>query len=171
MRPQSVETPRSAEPKWKNDFPLDYGEDEHVSRREFAKFLVLTSLGLFVGNCWIALKQWFGPSKGGFPQIRIAALDQIRIGEMLQFRYPDEKSPAILIRLSETELVAYGQKCTHLSCAVYWEPGDGRIACPCHHGFFDVRDGHVLAGPPPRSLPRIPLRIQGADIFATGVEI
>ncbi len=162
---------KESEPKWKKDFPLDHAEDEHVSRREFAKFLVLTSFGLFIGNCWIVAKQWLRPREPRRPETLIASLDEIRVGEMKQFRYPDEKSPAILIRLSENELVAYGQKCTHLSCAVYWEPGEGKIACPCHQGFFDARDGHVLAGPPPRPLPRIPLKIVDGRIYAIGREV
>lgn len=154
--------------RWKRDFPLEQAEEEHVSRREFAKFLVLTSFGLFIGNCWVAIKQWFRSEPSGWPKLLIASMADLGIGEMKQFRYPDEKSPAILIRLSEKEVVAYAQKCTHLSCAVYWEPQEGRIVCPCHHGFFDARDGHVLAGPPPRPLARISLSIEDGRAFATG---
>ncbi|HEY3127881.1 MAG TPA: Rieske 2Fe-2S domain-containing protein [Acidobacteriota bacterium] len=161
---------KQTQPKWKKDFPLDHAEEEHVSRREFAKFLVLTSFGLFIGNCWIAAKQWLRPKQQPPPDTLIGSLDEVRIGEMKQFHYPDEKSPAILIRLSKNELVAYGQKCTHLSCAVFWE-GGSKITCPCHHGFFDVRDGHVLAGPPPRPLPRIPLKISDGRVYAVGWEV
>src|SRR3989442_15710298 len=108
---------KQSEPEWKKDFPLDHAEEEHVSRREFAKFLVLTSFGLFIGNCWIVAKQWLRPRQQPQPDTLIGSLDEVRTGEMKQFHYPDEKSPAILLRLSENELLAYGQKCTHLSCA------------------------------------------------------
>jgi Rieske Fe-S protein len=49
-------------------------------------------------------------------------------------------------------------------------PEQGILHCPCHEGVFDLRSGRVLAGPPPRPLPRIALDIRGRDIFATGVE-
>jgi Rieske Fe-S protein len=77
----------------------------------------------------------------------------------------------VLVRLSEGELVAYSQKCTHLSCAVIPEPDQGGLRCPCHEGFFDLRSGSPTAGPPRRPLPRITLEIRGREIYATGIEV
>ena len=54
-------------------------------------------------------------------------------------------------------LVAYSSVCTHLSCTVLWNGPAARIDCPCHDGRFDPLDGRVLAGPPPRPLPKIEL--------------
>jgi Rieske Fe-S protein len=76
----------------------------------------------------------------------------------------------VLIRLADKELVAYSQKCTHLSCAVIPRPERGDIHCPCHEGYFDLRTGRPTAGPPPRPLPRITLDVRGRDIYATGIE-
>jgi Rieske Fe-S protein len=45
------------------------------------------------------------------------------------------------------------------------------FACPCHHGYFAMDDGRVLAGPPPRPLPRVKLEIHGNDIYATDMEL
>ncbi len=53
--------------------------------------------------------------------------------------------------------MAYSQKCTHLSCAVYYEKEQNRLECPCHQGFFSITDGSVLQGPPQRALPRVAL--------------
>ena len=77
----------------------------------------------------------------------------------------------MLVRLSERDLVAYSQKCTHLSCAVIPEPAKGVLHCPCHEGFFDLRSGNPTAGPPRRPLPRITLEVRGQDVYATGVEL
>ena len=87
------------------------------------------------------------------------------------FQYPGELDNCVLVRLSEHDLVAYSQKCTHLSCAVIPQPEKGVLHCPCHHGFFDLRSGAPTAGPPRRPLPRITLAVRGQDIYATGVEI
>jgi Rieske Fe-S protein len=75
------------------------------------------------------------------------------------------------VRTSADEYVAYSQKCTHLSCAVYYSAAHGRLECPCHNGAFSVRDGSVLQGPPPRPLPRVVLQRRGNKLVATGMEI
>ena len=40
---------------------------------------------------------------------------------MKLFQYPGLHDPCILVRLGADKYVAYSQKCTHLSCAVYYE--------------------------------------------------
>jgi Rieske Fe-S protein len=47
---------------------------------------------------------------------------------------------------------------------------EGVFACPCHEGFFDLRTGKNIAGPPPRPLPRVLLRNNGSDVLAVGVD-
>ena len=86
------------------------------------------------------------------------------------FNYPGEHDPCVLVRLGEAELVAYSQKCTHLSCAVIPRPDRGDIHCPCHEGYFDLRSGRPIAGPPPRPLPKIVISIRGREVYATGIE-
>jgi Rieske Fe-S protein len=77
----------------------------------------------------------------------------------------------LLVRTSEDDYVAYSQKCTHLSCAVYYARDRNRLECPCHEGYFAVEDGRVLQGPPPRPLPRVLLERQGADLVAVGMRL
>ena len=86
------------------------------------------------------------------------------------FTYPDEHEPCLLVRVTTSEFVAFGQKCTHLSCAVIPRPNEGTFYCPCHEGRFDLRTGAPTAGPPRRPLTRIVLDIRGRDIYAVGVE-
>jgi Rieske Fe-S protein len=97
-------------------------------------------------------------------------LDEVPIGGSLVFEYPGEHDICVLVRLAEAEVVAYGQKCTHLSCAVVPKPEQGMLQCPCHEGLFDLRSGRPVAGPPRRPLPRIVLDVRGRDVYATGVE-
>ena len=135
------------------------------------KFLVLTSAALTAGQFWIAGENWLRKRRG-LPEIRrIASLADIPAGTSVVFQYPGELDNCVLVRLSEGGLVAYSQKCTHLSCAVIPEPANGVLHCPCHEGFFDLRSGNPTAGPPRRPLPRITLEVRGQDIYATGVEL
>jgi quinol---cytochrome c reductase iron-sulfur subunit, bacillus type len=48
--------------------------------------------------------------------------------------------------------------CTHLGCGVRWDAGAQQFKCPCHGGVYD-REGRVVAGPPPRPLDRLPVRV------------
>jgi Rieske Fe-S protein len=73
------------------------------------------------------------------------------------------------MRLADGALVAYSSVCTHLSCTVVWNRSDERIDCPCHDGRFDPLDGGVLAGPPPRPLPKIGLVERSDGIYAVGI--
>ena len=75
-----------------------------------------------------------------------------------------------LVRRRDGTLLAYGQKCTHLSCAVIPDPDRGVIRCPCHEGLFDLGSGRPIAGPPPRPLPRVTLEVRRGEVYATGIE-
>jgi nitrite reductase/ring-hydroxylating ferredoxin subunit len=164
-------SPEDQQPAWREDFPIDWPQDQYVERRDFLKFLVLTSAALTAGQFWIAGQYWLRKRRG-LPEIRrIASLTELPVGTSLVFQYPGELDNCVLVRLSERDLVAYSQKCTHLSCAVIPEPAKGVLHCPCHEGFFDLRSGNPTAGPPRRPLPRITLEVRGQDVYATGVEL
>jgi Rieske Fe-S protein len=154
---------------WKDEFSVFTADERYVSRRQFTKFLTLASLGMFAGNLWILLKSYLRKAPAYAPS-PVAQLGEIPVGEVKVFSYPAPHERCILIRTGEDAYCAYSQKCTHLSCAVYYEKESGRLACPCHQGFFSVKDGSVLQGPPPRALPRVILERQGQNLVATGIE-
>lgn len=159
-----------AQPAWRGDFPVDWPQDHYVARRDFTKFLCLTSFAFAVGHFSIAWQNWRRKSRGEPGIAKIASRKDFAIGGATVFAYPKESEPCLLIRLSEDRFVAYAQECTHLACAVTPEPDGKRLLCPCHHGFFDLETGRPLAGPPRRPLPRITLKFVGDAIYATGVE-
>jgi Rieske Fe-S protein len=163
--------PLPEQPAWRQDFPIDWPQDEYVERRDFVKFLTLTSLAFVIGQFWIAGKSWLRGSELPPGAKRIGAVNEIPIGSSVVFDYPEPHDSCVLVRIADEEFVAFSQKCTHLSCAVIPDPGRGVFKCPCHEGLFDLRTGRQLAGPPPRPLPRITLEVRGGEIFATGVEV
>ncbi len=63
-----------------------------------------------------------------------------------------------LVRESDGGFVALYRKCTHLGCAVPWEPARGRFVCPCHASAFE-RNGQVVNAPAPRPLDRFAVSI------------
>jgi Rieske Fe-S protein len=161
--------PLDAQPAWRQDFPIDWPQDLYVERRDFMKFMVLTSGAFTLGQLWIGVHNWYRRRTGQWPMQRIAAADAIAVGTAVGFTYPTEGDPCVLVRVTESEYVAFGQKCTHLSCAVVPRPDEGSFYCPCHEGRFDLRTGVPTAGPPQRPLTRVMLDIRGPDIYAVGL--
>ena len=157
-------------PLWRDEFSIDQATDLYVTRRQFSKFLVLTSLGMFAGNLWILIRNLFS-SRPSFQPRPVGTVNDVAVGGVKLFSYPTSEDPCIMIRTAPDRFVAYSQKCTHLSCAVYYAKEENRLECPCHEGYFSVDDGGVLQGPPPRPLPRVVLRRDGSDLIATGVEL
>jgi Rieske Fe-S protein len=158
------------QPKWRLDFPIDMAQDGYVARREFTKFMGLTSLAFVVGQFWIALQNRWRLSRNKMPTMAVAKLDDVPVGEAKTFHYPTATDPALLLRLDENTLLAYSSQCTHLQCPVLPEIDQGRLHCPCHAGYFDLKTGRPIAGPPRRSLPRITLEIRDGVVYATGWE-
>lgn len=151
------------------DFPYERGEEAQVTRREFCNFLALTSTALFVSAAGVAGKAALdGRGERSFAPVRIDGAESLAPGSALNFRYPTEDDTAILVRTADGEYFAYGQKCTHLACPVYYEQRRQRLECPCHEGGFDARSGNVLYGPPPRPLDRIVLEVRGGEVWAVG---
>ena len=161
--------PHSEQPAWRQDFPVDWPQDQYVERRDFVKFLVLTSGAFTVGQFTIVAESLLR-DRAPVDAVKIASVDQIAVGGTIVFEYPQQHDICVLVRRAESEFVAYSQKCTHLSCAVIPRPDEGVLRCPCHEGVFDLTTGNPIAGPPTRPLPRIVLERRGADIYAVGIE-
>jgi Rieske Fe-S protein len=166
--------PLDEQPAWRRDFPIDWPQDSYVGRRDFTKFLVLTSFAFVVGQICIGIRNWIRHRQGEPSRQQIATLDQISVGGTLSFHYPEHHDNCLLLRPKEGPLLAYDQRCTHLSCGVIPEWSDQlqdcRLDCPCHHGVFDMATGRPIAGPPRRPLTRITIEVQGNAVYATGVE-
>jgi Rieske Fe-S protein len=160
--------PEDEQPKWRRDFPIDVEADEYGARRDFTKFMVLTSAAFACGQFWIALQSLF--RRRGAERKRIAAVSDIAVGQAVSFHYPTKLDPCLLIRQSENDFVAYSSQCTHLMCPVRPDLKHNRLHCPCHEGYFDLATGKPTAGPPRRPLPRIELSIEGDEVYATAIE-
>ena len=158
------------QPRWRQDFPIDWPQDDYISRRDFTKFMVLVSLAFSVGQFWLLIQNFLRRRQGQLPLQEIARLDQLLVGGSLIFYYPEEHQPCLLVRLDEQTFVAYDQLCTHLSCPVIPQPEEGHLHCPCHEGLFDLATGQPLAGPPRRPLSRITLEVRADRVYATGIE-
>jgi Rieske Fe-S protein len=166
-----VEKPMPEMPAWKGDFPVSWVDDHYVTRREFTKSLVLVSCATFTANgALVALGVIENHKRNQKAEPRrIASASELPIGGSKVFEYPAPGEPCLLVRLDQDRFVAFVQKCTHLGCPVLYRKDSGKLHCPCHEGYFSAESGKVLAGPPPRPLPRIELEQKGDELWAIGI--
>ena len=151
------------------EFPYERDEEAQVTRREFCNFLGLTSAALFVGAAGFATKAAIDARKSEtLLSAQIDGAETLAPNSSLNFSYPTERDSAILVRTADGAYHAYGQKCTHLSCPVYYSRDHQRLECPCHEGAFDAATGNVLYGPPPRALDAIELESREGRVWAIG---
>ena len=160
---------RSATAPYQAEFPYERDDEAQVTRREFCNFLGLTSGALFLGAAGFAAKAALeARSSESFAAAQIAGAELLAPNSSLNFNYPGEKESAILVRTVDGAYHAYGQKCTHLSCPVYYSRDHQRLECPCHEGAFDAATGNVLYGPPPRALDTIEVETRNGQVWAIG---
>lgn len=163
---------RTASAPYQAEFPYERDSEAQVTRREFCNFLFLTSSALFLGAAGFAAKAAYDArTPATFKPARIDGAMKIEPGTALNFSYPTEEDTAILIRGNDGKFVAFGQKCTHLSCPVHYSKANDRLECPCHEGGFSSKTGEVLYGPPPRPLDKIALETHNGEVFAVGREV
>ncbi len=70
----------------------------------------------------------------------------------------------ILRRREDSPPVVYSPVCTHMGCNVSWTDRERKFKCPCHGGEYDI-DGNVIAGPPPRPLDRLAVKVEHDELY------
>jgi len=137
-----------------------------AGRRRALGWLVGTFLSLWgFAAAGVGILFLKAPEKERSPvaaQVRCGALTGLPVGHARFF--PHGAEPLILVRESDTEVVALSAICTHMRCVLQWDPEGRSIRCPCHDGSFD-RHGNVLSGPPSRPLPRYACEVRAGEII------
>src|SRR3954451_18522661 len=80
--------PMHHQPQWRKDFPIDWPQDVYVARRDFAKFMGLTSAAFAIGQLWIGMQNVWRKHPGDPPVRKIASLSALPLGGTLIFQYP-----------------------------------------------------------------------------------
>lgn len=116
--------------------------------------------------------------KVGDPMVLAYPMDPktkvIKSGEakntVLLARYAPETLDPEVAKYAAEGIVAYSAVCTHLGCIIsQWVAEKGAALCPCHGGTYDLAHGaRVIAGPPPRPVPQLPLKVESGVLVAAG---
>lgn len=149
-----------------------------VTRRDFIRISSATTLA---GSLPAVAAAAAPPAKpASFPVKDIAQAGALKVDAPLAFTYPDESSPAVLLRLKQpaaggigpgNAIVAYSVLCTHKGCPVSYRAERKLLICPCHWSSFDpAKAGQMVIGQGSEPLPQIALRLQGDTVQAIGVD-
>ena len=156
-------------------------------RRLFLKTVIGTGIGLSLVSAFYVgaslrpreeVTPEKEPLKPGDPFVLAYPMDPktkvVKSGEakntVLVARFdPAELAPEVAQHAAEG-VVAYSAVCTHLGCIVsQWVADKEAALCPCHGGMYDLRHGaQVIAGPPPRPVPQLPVRVEDGVLVAAG---
>ncbi len=133
-----------------------------MSRRRFLKLAWGAAGAVALAEGGLIAYQFFAPKtvEGQFGGVfSVGRVEDFPPGSVTPFN----EGRFYLVRLADGGFLALYRKCTHLGCAVPWEPAQGRFVCPCHASAFEM-DGELLNPPAPRPLDRFLVIIENGEI-------
>lgn len=134
-----------------------------MTRRDFFKFLTYFAGSTAVVSCTYPLARFIAPLKGKTRDEKVTLRkSELSVGEGKEVLVGN--IPAIVVNVKGMGYVAFSKVCTHLGCLVEYNRDQNKFVCPCHAGTFSI-EGNVLSGPPPRSLDKLPLSVEGENII------
>jgi Rieske Fe-S protein len=140
-----------------------------ITRRTFCNRALLTSAAVVVAGNKVAGQKDQQQNLLAYPPTKIEGAERVMPGSYLYFNYPKANDPAVLLRTTDGQYLAYSRKCAHLGCSIDYDPSARCLRCPCHRGVYDSRNGYVMYGPPPRPLDQIVLQMRaGGEVWAVG---
>lgn len=150
-----------------------------VSRREFFRRSLLSSLGLFGAQFGAASLAFLWPNiRGGFggvielgvaPEDVKAQIDQDRLpfyfgsGRFYLVKYDGDAADTVYAGLVSDGLMALYQKCVHLGCRVPFCEVSQWFECPCHGSKYN-RVGEYRDGPAPRGMDRFAVKVENGSV-------
>src|SRR3954463_8290929 len=100
----------STKPAWSEEFSVYAAEEAYIQRRQFTKFLVLTSFGMVAGQAWVWMKALGATARSALPEVVTVSASGVAAGSVRFFTYPTPAEPCILIRRTNGEFTAFSQK-------------------------------------------------------------
>ena len=133
-----------------------------MKRRNFLKWLLAIFSTVTVSSFVYPLLRFLAPpGSEAKTQSLVLRKSDVPVGGAKNIVF--NNTPAILFNNREKGYVALSKVCTHLGCIVEYSPEKNSLVCPCHAGIYDL-EGNVRSGPPPKSLTRIPVKVEGENI-------
>jgi Rieske Fe-S protein len=152
-------------------------EKTGFSRRNFFKIVIGAMASICAAVLAVPLIGSFigaGPQSRKSEWIRIAAVPSLFVGKPASVMAIEKNRDAYLrekvirhfwaVKFPDNSIAVYSPTCPHLGCQYNWNTATGHFECPCHGSIYAV-DGRVLAGPAPRPLDRLLVKIEAGEVF------
>lgn len=134
-----------------------------MKRRGFLKWLLALFSSVALASFVYPLLRFLAPpSSEAITKKLILRKAEVPAGGVKNIIFND--TPAIILNTRDKGYIVLSKVCTHLGCIVEYSRAQNRFICPCHAGVYDL-EGNVLAGPPPKPLLKLPVRVEGDNII------
>ena len=137
-------------------------EQNELSRRDFLKWAWGAAGAAVLAEAGWLTYRYFSPQvvEGEFGGVfTVGLVDDFPPGSVTPFN----AGRFHLVRQADGGFLALYRKCTHLGCAVPWDPAKGQFVCPCHASAFEA-NGDVINPPAPRPLDRFVVLIENGEV-------
>lgn len=96
--------------------------------------------------------------------------DDSRLNKVVLMRFHESEMDAATKARAAGDVIALSAICTHQACEVKtWLSKEKVLVCFCHSSkFLPLNAGEVTSGPATRSLPLLPLRLEGDQLVVAG---
>jgi menaquinol-cytochrome c reductase iron-sulfur subunit len=155
----------------------DKKDDINISRRKFLKTSSISIIVVSSGLLGIPfLNSIIDPvlKKTAVPYSKVGSLESLPTGQPVNIPFLTSSKDAYLnntemhnlwvIKNTNDTVTAFSPICPHLGCSYNWNASSNHFECPCHGSVFDL-NGKVLAGPSPRGLDTLPIKIKDNVIY------
>jgi cytochrome b6-f complex iron-sulfur subunit len=135
---------------------------QRVTRRTFLRNTILGSVGIVLLQAAGGFVYFFWPNKTGAfgKEIPVPAAALPAVGGP---PYVNQAGKFYLINNEDGALAMYW-KCPHLGCTVPFDEASDEFHCPCHGSVYN-RVGERTAGPAPRPMDLMTIRVDGDQVF------
>ena len=155
-------------------------EEKLIARRTFLRWA--TGLSAVVSAALVGtptVRAFLSPAfrrPGALTWTKLADVASVEVGVPLKVDFTETVNDAWVVSRAMRSVWVYtpdgkdftvfNGRCTHLGCGFAYDATEKMFACPCHQGRFDVKTGARVAGPPPRGLDRLQVKVEGGAVYA-----
>lgn len=147
-----------------------HAKAHELSRSDFLHYLIPGLASLWALMAGYPIYRYLAPKgNGGEAQTKVdsvtlGAVSEIPEGSGKNFRFGS--TPAIITH-TEDGFHAFKATCTHLGCTVQFSEEKDLIWCACHGGCYNPATGKNVAGPPPKPLEKLAVKIVDGKIVVS----